>query len=138
MNVYKSSQQPVSSDKWSPIRQDCGFCDNLAMDSSPCMIGQLERYFLGYLVSNQHSEPTLDAKFHKQHLTLLVIQILLLPPLCPPLRLIHRKIHWFGVVVICSDFLMLTKIFWVQFLILHFFSTYKTITLLLLLVRLGG
>ena len=48
-----------------------------------------------------------------------------------------RKICQFGVVVICADFFMLTKMFGVQFLMLHFFSTHKTITLLLLLVRLG-
>ena len=50
----------------------------------------------------------------------------------------HQKICWFGVVVICVDFFMLTKILVVQFSVLHFFSMYKTITLLLLLVRLGG
>ena len=31
MNVYKSS---VSMGEWSRMRQNCGFCDDLAMDSS--------------------------------------------------------------------------------------------------------
>ena len=50
----------------------------------------------------------------------------------------YRNICWFGVVVICAEFSMLTKVFGVQFLKLHFFSTYKTITLLFLLVGLGS
>ena len=49
-----------------------------------------------------------------------------------------RKICQCGVVVICAGFIMVTKIFRVQPLMLHFFPAYKTITLLLLLVRLGG
>ena len=93
MNVYKSSQKRVSSDEWSPMRQDCGFCHDLAMDSSPCMNWATCKVLLGYLVSNQRSEPILNAKFFKQHLTLPAIQILLLPPLRPPpLRLIQHNL----------------------------------------------